>query len=52
MKQPKHDLTQLDYNKHLKEREEQQRRQEYRKLGGRAFQRRKPLPYYPDVEDM
>jgi len=52
MKRPTHDLTQLDYEKHLKERAEKERRGGYRSLRGRGFQRRKPIPRYDsDVED-
>ena len=50
---PEHDLTQLDYDKHLEERALQDRRQEFRRLNSGGFQRRKPRPVYAsDVEDM
>jgi hypothetical protein len=53
MKRPQHDLTQLDYDKHLEERIGRDRRQEFRSLRGSRFQRRKPRPrYHSDVEDM
>ncbi len=37
---PKHDLTQLDYNKHLEARLDNDRHETFHRLGGRRFRRR------------